>query len=70
MNIMSQGCGGGGSKAGSKRSRQTEAPNLESWLELMESRRAKPGVRRHQIKKNKGYLARAIRTKPANTRLQ
>lgn len=47
MNIMSQGCGEEEAAAGSKRSRQTEAPNLESWLELTGKQKGKAWGQTH-----------------------
>lgn len=41
MIAMSQGCREEEAAAGSKRSRQTEAPKLESWLELTGNQKGK-----------------------------
>lgn len=69
MIAMIQGCGEEEAAAGSKRSRQTEAPKLESWLELTGNQKGKAWVRRTSDKEGTGAI-RAVRTKSANTGLQ
>lgn len=47
MNTMNQGCGEEEAESGSKRSRQTEAPKLESWLELTGNQKGKAWGQTH-----------------------